>query len=46
MSDRAIRSVIRVIGVILMIAGFYVSATDAGLMWILGIIGFILIMLS
>jgi hypothetical protein len=44
--ERMARSIVRVIGVILLIAGFYVSATDAGLMWALGIIGFILIMLS
>ncbi len=44
--ERAARSIVRVVGVILLIAGFYVSATDAALMWTLGIVGFILIMLS
>ena len=46
MSDRAVRSVVRVIGIILLIIAFWLSEVNAAAMWGLGVLGFILIMLS
>ena len=44
--ERAARSVVRLIGIIMLLIAFYALGPMASTAWLMGILGFILIMMS